>query len=155
MGQEPDEHFRALFWQKLTPLVGLPVLGLLLLRAPATAGWSTSSWIVLGSLVAAAIAIYLFRAWQQSLVVLTADGLRLRSAGREVTWPYEDLLKVKQVGRFRVRMCLDTGNNDGTHAHVSIDLSESDAFTEALLDRYAVTQGHELEDDHGSEALAA
>jgi hypothetical protein len=155
MEREPDEQFRALFWKSLVPLLGLPVFALLLLRAPITHGWSITTWITGATLVAVAIAMYLLRSWQKAKVVLADGGIRMYIDGRLVTWPYEDLLKVKQVGRYRVRMCMDVGQNDGQHTHISIDLSDSDAFTDALLDRYALTQGHELEDGSEPEALAA
>ncbi|MDP9237560.1 MAG: hypothetical protein M3P30_09230 [Chloroflexota bacterium] len=152
MEHPPDEQFRTLLWQKLVPLLGVPVFGALLVRAPITAGWSLTTWSVLGALVSAAIAIYLLRAWQQAKIVLNAEGLRMYVAGRAVIWPWQDLLNVKQVGRYRVRMCYDVGRDDGTHTHISIDLTDSDAFTDAMLDRYALSQGEELADDQSRAA---
>jgi hypothetical protein len=59
------------------------------------------------------------------------------------TWPYEKLLKVKQIGRYRVRMCFDPDIPE-KHMHISIDLFHSDAFVEELLYRYQERTGHEL-----------
>lgn len=152
MEHESDEQFRMLFWQKLLPLLGVAVFGTLVVRAPVTAGWSLTTWSVGGALVGAAIAVYLLRAWQQAKVVLNADGLCLYLGGRSVTWPWQDLLRIKQVGRYRVRMCYDVGRDDGQHTHISIDLTDSDAFTDAMLDRYALAQGEELDDEHEAQA---
>ena len=101
-------RFRILFWQKIVPLLALPVFGLLFIVSPVTESWSGTAWYVAGGIVAAAIALYLWMAWRVSGLELNDVGLTLwgSSGGRE-TWPYEKLLKVKQTGAFRVRMCFD------------------------------------------------
>jgi hypothetical protein len=154
MEQEPDEHFRLLFWQQLVPLLGIPVFGTAVVRAPVTAGWSMTTWTVAGVLAGGALAVYLVRVWQHAKIVLDADGLRLYLEGHPVTWPWQDLLAIKQVGRYRVRMCYDVGREDGQHTHISIDVTDSDSFTDAMLDRYALSQGEEL-DSRDPEARAA
>jgi len=85
-------------------------------------------------------------AWRKSDVVLGDAGMTLYIGNALEAWPYEKLLGVKQVGKYRVRMCYDVGRDDGQHLHISVDFVDSDAFTDALLDRYAESQGHELDE---------
>ena len=136
-------RFRILFWQKIAPLLALPVFGLFFVVSPVTEGWSRTAWYVAGGVVGVAIALYLWMAWRTSSVQLDHVGLTLHgSSGRE-TWPYEKLIKVKQTGAFRVRMCFDPDIPD-KHMHITFDLVDSNRFTDALLDRYAEKMGHEL-----------
>lgn len=147
MEHEPDEHFRIFFWQKVIPLLGLPVLAAPLAISPLTNGWTGTSWSVAGALLAAAILAYFVRVWQKSDVLLDADGMQVYVGSELDSWPYEKLLKVKQVGKYRVRMCYHLDREDGQHMHVTLDLWDSDGFVDALLDRYALTQGEELGED--------
>ncbi len=137
-------RFRILLWQKIVPLLALPVFGLFFFVSPVTEGWSRTGWYVAGGVVAVAIAVYLWMAWRTSSVELNDTGLTLwgPSGGRE-TWPYEKLLKVKQTGAFRVRMCFDPDILD-KHMHITFDLVDSNRFVDLLLDRYAEKTGHEL-----------
>jgi hypothetical protein len=146
-------HFRILFWQKFVPLFALPVLAMFIVASPVTDGWSRTMWIVAGGLVGAAIARYLWRVWQTSDVRLDATGLTLYGSSGRQTWPYEKLLKVKQVGKYRVRMCFDPDIPDN-HMHITIDLFDSDGFVDALLDRYEDAQGHELPELESHDAAA-
>jgi hypothetical protein len=143
---EPSEHFRMFFWQKFVPLLALPVLGAPLAISPLTEGWPLTTWGVAGALVTAGIGVYLVNVWRKSDVVLDDGGMTLYLANALEVWPYEKLIGAKQVGKYRVRMCYDVDRDDGQHLHISVDFVDSDAFTDALLDRYAESQGHELDD---------
>jgi len=50
-------------------------------------------------------------------------------------------------------MCFDPDIPD-KHMHVTVDLFSSDRFVDALLDRYAETQGHELPEPEEHAAAA-
>ena len=147
-------RFRMLFWQKIAPLFALPVFALLFIVSPVTEGWSRTWWYAAGGMVAAAIAVYLWMAWRASSIELDAVGLTLRGASGRETWPYGKLLKVRQIGGFRVRMCFDPGIPD-KHMHINFDLVSSDRFVDTLLDRYAETTGHELPSLESTDAAAA
>lgn len=141
------ETFRLLFWRACIPLFALPVLAGFFAASPAVEGWTWRTWVVAAIPVGAGIAFYFYRTWRRSDVVLDDAGMTLYlSAGRQ-TWPFEKLLKVKQIGKYRVRMCWDPDIPD-THMHISIDLVRSDAFVDALLDWYEGAVGHELVDEH-------
>ena len=142
-----SEHFRLLFWRAFVPLFALPVLGGFFAASPVVEGWTWQTWTIAAVPVAIAIAVYLLRAWSRSDVVLDDRGLTLYATSGLQTWPYEKLLKVKQVGKYRVRMCFDPDIPE-THMHVSVDLVDSDGFTDAILDWYAASVGHELVESH-------
>lgn len=137
------DHFRMFFWQKFAPLFALPVFAVILWFSPITSGWNETGWAIAGSAVGFAVAAYLLDAWFKSDAQLDDVGLTLHAGGRRETWRYEKLLQVKQAGRHRVRMCFDPDIPD-THAHVTVDLFDSNGFIDALLDRYAGSQGHSL-----------
>lgn len=141
------EHFRLLFWRTFIPLFALPVFGGFIAASPIVDGWTWRNWVIASIPVAAGIAVYLYRAWRKSDVILDERGLTLYATDGLQTWPYDKLLKVKQVGRYRVRMCFDPDIPE-THMHVTVDLIDSDGFTDALLDRYAEAIGHELPELH-------
>jgi hypothetical protein len=143
---EQTEHFRMFFWQKFIPLLALPVLAAPLAVSPLTDGWALTTWAVAGALVAAGVGVYLVNVWRKSDVVLDDGGMTLYIDNRREVWPYGKLIGVKQVGQYRVRMCYDVDRDDGQHLHISVDFWDSDGFTDALLDRYAESQGHELDD---------
>ena len=146
-------HFRIFFWQKLAPLFALPVFAMFIIVSPVTDGWSQTAWTVVGGLAGAAIAAYLWRAWRTSDVQLGATGMTLYLSSGKQTWPYAKLLKVKQVGQYRVRMCL-SGMSGSKHMRITVDLFDSDGFVDELLDRYEDTQGHELPDLDTQDAAA-
>lgn len=110
---------------------------------PFTRGWSMQVWVVVGALAGAAIAAYLVKQWIRAAVVLDGDGLSLHLNGEQQTWPHDKLLKVKEIGRFRARICYDPDVPD-KHMHISFDLFHRDAFVDALLDWYEQKCGHEL-----------
>lgn len=143
---EQVEHFRMFFWQKFIPLLALPVLGAPLAISPLASGWSRTTWIAVGALVAAGICVYFVNVWRKSDVVLDDAGVTLYIDNALELWPYEKLIGVKQVGQYRVRMCYDVDRDDGQHLHISVDFWDSDGFTDALLDHYAASRGHELDD---------
>jgi len=150
------DHFRIFFWQKFAPLFALPVFALILWFSPITAGWDRTGWEIAGGVVGLAIAAYLLDAWLKSDVRLDDAGVTLYFGRRKETWPYEKLLKVKQIGQYRVRMCFDPDIPD-KHMHISVDLFNSNGFVDALLDRYAEAQGHWLPElpSHDDEGAAA
>jgi hypothetical protein len=76
-------------------------------------------------------------------VLLDDEGMTLYVGGTLEAWPYRKLLKVKQIGKYRAKMCYDPDIPD-KHMHISVDLFDSDGFVDALLDRYALAMGHEL-----------
>jgi len=140
---ESVDHFRIFFWQKFAPLFVLPVLAGFLAISPATEGWGRTGWSILGGVVGFGIALYFADAWRTSDVQLDDAGMTLHIGRQKQSWPYEKLLKVKQIGNYRVRMCWDSGI-PGTHMHISVDLFDSNGFVDALLDRYAESQGRWL-----------
>jgi hypothetical protein len=150
------DQFRIMFWQKVAPLLALPVFGLFIVVSPLVDGWSTRTWIIAGAIAGAAVFAYLLAAWMRSGVLLDGRGLTFHGTGGRQTWGHEKLLKIKQIGKFRVRMCYDPGI-EGKHMHISFDLFDSDGFSAALLDWYERTTGRELSEDggHGDVAGAA
>jgi hypothetical protein len=136
-------QFWIFFWQKFVPLLALPVLGLFVAISPVVDGWSQTMWVIAAALVGSAIATYLFKAWLNSAVTLDEQGMTYIGGGKPVTWPHEKLINVKQAGKYRVRMCYDSGT-PGLHMHITFDLFDADGFTDALLDWYASATGHEL-----------
>jgi hypothetical protein len=143
---EQPEHFRMMFWQRFVPLLALPVLGAPLAASPMTEGWPLTTWAVAGALAAAGIGVYVAKVWRTSDVVLDVRGMTLYLGNTRDLWPYEKLIGVKKVGKYRVRMCYDVDRDDGQHMHIAVDLWDSGRFTDALLDRYAESQGHDLDD---------
>jgi len=137
------ERFRIFFWARLYPLVALPVFGVLFVVSPVVDGWSATAWMICGGVVGACIAWYFLKLWRQSIVLLDGEGLTLYVGGTLEAWPYRKLLKVKQIGKYRVKMCYDPDIPD-KHMHISVDLFDSDGFADALLDRYALAMGHDL-----------
>jgi hypothetical protein len=135
--------FRILFWQKVAPLVALPVFAGMLYITPFTQGWSGRTWAIVGCVAGLAIAAYIVKQWANAAVVLDADGLKVHINGKRQTWPHEKLLKVKEVGRFRARMCYDPDIPD-KHMHISFDLFDRDGFIDTLLDWYEERTGHDL-----------
>jgi len=141
------ERFRVLMWQKVVPLIGLIVPAFFLVGSPA---WQDAPRTVQGAVVVAAaagVAWWIWRAWARSRVVLDDAGLTCWVAGVSLeTWPVERLLNVKRYGKFRVRMCFDPEIEDqpDAHMHITLDLTEADAFVDALLDRYERATGREL-----------
>lgn len=146
-------RFRIFFWQKLVPLIVLPVFVGFFALSPATSGWSRRTWLVAGAVLAVAVALYLFNVWRKSVVLLDADGLTIYGADGLETWRYFDLLKVRRFGEYRVRMCFDVGLSD-QHMHVTLDVFGADAFVAALLFGYEEATGHPLvmPEEHASAA---
>lgn len=139
--EQPADHFRIMFWQKLVPLLALPVLAGFIAVSPVVDGWSRTMWVTAAGLVASAVLAYLALHWLRSGVTLDEDGLTFFSSGRWQTWPHEKLLKVKLIGKFRARMCYDPGIPD-KHMHISLDLFDPVAFEAALLDWHERTTGN-------------
>lgn len=137
------EKFRIYFWQKVAPLFVLPVFGGMLALTPWGRGWPIEVWYGIGGVAGALVVVYLVVSWVKSVVVLDERGLTVRTGEGVQTWPYEKLIKVKQIGKYRVRMCWDPGIVD-QHLHMSIDLWNADGFVDALLDWYAETTGEEM-----------
>ena len=104
---EDTARFRIFFWQKVIPLLALPVFAVFVIASPLTDGWSTTAGTISGAIVGLALALYLLNAWRRAAVRLDGQGLTLYLVEGLQTWPYEKLLKVKQIGRYRVRMCFD------------------------------------------------
>ena len=140
--KEP-QTFRIFFWQKLVPLIPLPVLAFMLYITPFTQGWSQRTWAIVAAAAAGAIAFYVVKQWSRSAVRLDEGGLTLHLGRKLETWPHEKLLKVKEIGRFRARMCYDPDIPD-KHMHISFDLVNRDHFVDALLDWYEESTGHDL-----------
>jgi hypothetical protein len=144
--------FRIFFWQKLTPFAALPVFAIMFMASPIDDGWSRQTWLTAGGIFAAIVAFYLAMQWRNSDVVLDDDGLHYHVAGGRQTWPYEKLLNVRQIGKYRVKLCFDPDIPD-KHWHVTFDLFNSDAFVDEMMDRYEAVTGEILPDD--THALAA
>ena len=141
------EHFRLLLWRTLIPLLILPVFAGFIAASPIVDGWTWRTWAIASAPVGLAFAAYFVRAWLRSDVILDERSLTLYATSGLQTWPYAKLLKVKQVGKYRVRMCFDPDIPE-THMHITVDLIDSDGFVDALLDRYAEAMGHELPELH-------
>ncbi len=150
-------HFRIFFWQKMVPLLFLPIPVLLVAISPIGQSWGRMQWTAVLSPLGLAVIGYVALAWLRADVRLDGSGMTLCLPGGWQRWPYEKLLKVRQIGRYRVRMCFDPDLSEQPelHMHITADFIDSDGFVDALLDRYAETQGHELPaaDEH-SEAAA-
>jgi hypothetical protein len=121
----------------------LPVFAMFVVVSPLTADWGRTAWTAAGALVGLGVAAYLANVWRTSGVQLDNAGVSLHLPGGRQTWPYDKLLKVTQIGRYRVKMCFDPGIPD-KHMHIKVDLVSSDRFVDALLDRYEIATGHEL-----------
>jgi hypothetical protein len=132
--------FRIFFWQKVVPLLALPVLGGFIAISPVVDGWSQTTWLIAGSVIVAGILTYLAVHWQRSAVILDQGGMRFYGVGGWQTWPHEKLLKIKLVGKFRARMCYDPGI-ENKHMHITFDLFDSRGFEDALLGWYEETTG--------------
>ena len=100
--------------------------------------------VILGGACIVAAAIYLFRSWQRSPVVLDDDGVTLFIVNGWRTWPFARLEKINRVGRWHVSMCFGSPAPDTPHEHVDTQLVDADAFAEAVADWYEYTQGHPL-----------
>jgi len=153
MDATAPERFRIFFWQKAVPVLALAVFGLFFVLSPAARAWSMTVWAVVGGVAGAGVLLYAWNTWRQSDVTLDGKGLRVWIGPARETWPYRKLLKVKQIGKYRVRMCFDPDIPD-KHMHITLDLFRSDDFVDALLDRYAETQGHELAEIESHEQAA-
>jgi hypothetical protein len=150
-----SQHFRMLFWQKLVILVPMPVFALMLAITPFTQSWSRTMWIVLAAVAASAILLYIVVQWLRADVLIDEDGLTFTGSDGRQTWPHEKLLKVKEIGRFRARMCYDPDIPD-KHMHISLDLFRRADFTDALLGWYEYATGHELPElDSHEDSVAA
>ncbi len=136
-------QFRIFFWQKFVPLLALPILGLFVAVSPLVDGWSQTMWYIAAGALGSAIGVYLVMAWLRSAVVLDEDGMTYIGQGKPVTWAHEKLINVKQMGKYRVRMCYDPGT-PGLHMHITFDLFDADGFTDALLEWYESATGREL-----------
>ncbi len=147
-------HFRMLFWQKLVPLVPLPVFSLMLYITPFTQSWSLNMWIAVGSVAGLAVVAYVLVQFLRADVMLDDNGLTFYGVGGRQTWPHVKLLKVKEIGRFRARMCYDP-DIANKHMHISLDLFHKDAFVDTLLDWYEESTGHDLSDLESHEEAAA
>ena len=138
-------HFHMFSWQELLPMIALPAAGVIVFRSPVGAGWSGSVWLIVIAVALVAAAAYGLRIWRRGDVQLDDDGMTLHLFGTQQTWPYEKLWQVKQVGKYRVRMCFDPELEDKhAHMHITIDIFGADAFVDALLDGYEDLMGHEL-----------
>jgi hypothetical protein len=147
------ERFRIFFWQKVAaPVVALPVFAFLVAISPVADGWSNTTWIVIGGVAGGVFGVYFWSAWRRALVTLDGEGMTSYLAEGRTLWRYEKLLKVKQIGNYRVRMCWDP-DIEGKHMHISFDFLQPARFIDALLDRYAESTGHEL--PQSDEELAA
>ncbi|MEX2246567.1 MAG: hypothetical protein WEC75_07760 [Dehalococcoidia bacterium] len=135
--------FRILLWQKLIPVAWLPFLAGLWAISPIGRTWPAATWIIAGVAVGGGVLLYFGAAWLRSAIILDDRGMTLWLRGEQQTWPYEKLIKVKGIGRYRARMCWDPDVPD-MHRHISIDLFGRDRFMDTLLDRYEETTGREL-----------
>lgn len=132
--------FRIFFWQKVVPLLALPVLAGFIAVSPVVDGWSRTMWIIAAVLVGLAVLTYLAINWLRAAVTLDEDGLRFYGVGGWQQWPHDKLLKIKTIGRFRARMCYDPGIKD-KHMHITFDLFDLHGFEDTLLGWYEETTG--------------
>jgi hypothetical protein len=137
------ERFRTFFLHRLAPFLGLAIPALLFWLSPVGQSWPQASWIALGALAGAAAIAYTAMLWLRGVVLLDERGVTLRVPSGTQTLPYDTLLKVKQIGRYRVRMCFATDDPD-VHRHISVDVWDSDGLADALIDWTCEMTGHEL-----------
>jgi hypothetical protein len=137
------ERYRMFFVHRLAPLLGLALPALLLWLSPAGQSWGGTVWIALGVITGALIVAYAAALWLRGGVLLDERGVTLRVPSGVETLPYERLLKVKQIGRYRVRMCFATDDPD-VHRHISVDAWNADGLADALIDWTCEMTGREL-----------
>jgi hypothetical protein len=147
-------RFRQLLLAKLMMLIGAGVLAAVVGGSSLTAGWSPAVWAAAILAGGTAVAAYGWRAWQRALIVLDDDGVTMFALGGRHTWPFEHLEGVKRVGNWHVQLCFGAPAPGEPHEHVTGELMRPALFAEAVLDWYAYTQGHEL-DNGGTQQLAA
>ena len=136
-------RYRIFLWQTLIPLLVLPVFAAFLIVSPVARDWDATRWTVIGCVVAGGALAYLWNAWRNADLTLNERGVAVWVGKEQQTWPYEKLLKIKQTGKYRVRLCFDPDIPD-KHMHVTADLFHADDFVDELLDRYEEVTGHEL-----------
>jgi hypothetical protein len=139
---EQRDTFRIFFWQKVVPLLALPVLGGFIAISPVVSGWSQTTWIIAACVVGAGVLGYLALHWSRSAVILDESGMRFYGVGGWQTWPHDKLLKIKLIGKFRARMCYDPGV-ENKHMHITFDLFNLTGFEEVLLEWYERTTGND------------
>jgi hypothetical protein len=138
--EEGPEHFRAFIWREIASLAGIPVLAFMLWLAPVTSSWSTLQWLLLAGAGAVALAAYFANALRKADITLDDEGLTLWRGRIRRTYAWADLKTVRQIGRYRVRMCF----NGEEHEHVAVDVLTPEAFLEAVVDWHQETIGGEL-----------
>jgi hypothetical protein len=147
-------RFRQLLLAKLMMLIGVGVLAVVVGGSTLTAGWAPAEWAIAAVAGGGAVAAYGWRAWQRALIVLDHTGVTMFALGGRHTWPFEHLEGVKRVGNWHVQLCFGAPAPDEPHEHVTGELMRPALFADAVLDWYAYTQGHEL-DNGGTQQLAA
>jgi hypothetical protein len=146
---ERPQRFRAFLWQKFVVLPALLFLAGLVYISPTGQEWSWVTWaLVLTGLVVGTLA-YIGASGMRFYAQLDDDGVTIHSANGEQTYAYAKILRVKEVGKYRARLCVDIDEPD-KHRHVSFDLLNRDGFVDALLDRYEDATGGELAFDQAA-----
>jgi hypothetical protein len=141
------ERYRIFIWQKVVPLIGVPVFAALLLIWPVTQSWSRGMWIALAVAGGAVIVLHLATAWRHSLVRLDDDGVTLNHGGIDQTWPWDKITGLRQFGAYRVRLCVEAGGQNG-HTHISVDMWHADAFCEAIFEWREHATGRSIAEAH-------
>ena len=148
---EGPEHFRGFIWREIASLVALPVFAVLLWVAPVTQGWSLLQWALVGAAAGLALVAYVGRAFKRARITLDDEGVTLWRNGAWRSYAWEDLKTVRQIGAYRVRMCF----HGEEHDHVAVDVLNSEAFLEAVVDWHEETIGGELKVNEPYEPEAA
>ena len=146
---EKPQRFRAFLWQKFIVLPGVLFLAGLVYLSPTGQAWSWVTWAFVLTACVAGSLLYVAAAGMRFYAQLDGDAVTLRLASIAQSFPYAEILRVREVGKYRVRLCIDI-DDPGVHRHVSFDLLNRDAFVDALLDRYEDVTGDELAFDQAA-----
>lgn len=140
------ERFRTLYIAKLAPAVAFaPFVGLFLATSSISDAWTATTWGIAGALATIAAAAYTLRLRATSYIEVDDDGIVVPVGGSRQRWQYGQMLKAKQIGRFRVRFCLQ-GDDPAMHSHVSVDLFDPDLFIDEVAESYEEATGRPFPD---------
>lgn len=135
------ERFRTLFIAKLAPIVAFaPFAGLFLASSSISDGWTATTWGLAGAAAAVAAALYTLRLRATSYVEVDDDGIVLPVGASRERWAFDQVLNTKQLGRFRVRLCLQ-GDDPAMHSHISVDLFDPAGFIDEVAESYEEATG--------------
>ena len=135
-----------MFIAKLAPAVAFAPFGALFLATSSISeGWTATTWGIAGAVAMIAAALYTLRLRATSYVEVDDDGIVLPVGAGRQRWHYKQMLKAKQIGRFRVRLCLQ-GDDPKMHSHVTVDFFDPDSFLDEVAASYEEATGQAFPD---------